>query len=48
VHCNGALKNKSVALTGMVVASFLNVLGRAAAAARDGVGPRRKVKQGAA
>jgi len=43
-----APKNKSVAFTGMVVASFLNVLGCAAAAALAGVGTRRNVKQGAA
>jgi len=42
-----APKNKSVAFTGMVVASFLNVLGCAAAAALAGVGTRRNVKQGA-
>jgi hypothetical protein len=45
---NARAKNKSVASTGMVVASFLDVLGRAAAAARAGVGARRNLKQGPA
>ena len=41
-------QKQNIAFGGMVVASFSNVLGRAAAGAHSGVGPRRKLKQGAA